>query len=40
MACLIHSSMPARGPVDAPSLLPVYGIEPGTLGLAGITFLV
>jgi hypothetical protein len=34
MACLIHSSMPARGPGEAPSLLPVYGIEPGTLGLA------
>jgi len=25
IACFIHSFMPARGPADAPSLLPVYG---------------
>jgi hypothetical protein len=29
IACFIHSFMPARGPADAPSLLPVYGRELG-----------
>jgi len=32
--------MPASGAFDAPSLLPVYGLEPTTLGLAGITAIV
>ena len=37
MACLIHSSMPSRWLGEAPSELPVYGLEFGIFGFAGVT---